>query len=154
MRVATAATLRGVFAPLTVPFKSNGDVDLAGVRTNAEFYLKSSLHGLVVLGSTGEVITGEFISCIDTHFPSLSQRQVSVADNRREEVRLFHCHGCQSSRWFVEAAHCWDGKLWMRARCNILVALGCQLQYIEKWSRLRCGDGASTALLQTDPASP
>lgn len=46
--------LKGVFAPITTPFKENGDVDYAGLKKNMERYAKSPIHGYLALGSNGE----------------------------------------------------------------------------------------------------
>ena len=48
-------SLSGIFPALTTPFK-NGELFLAGLRSNVEKYEKYGLSGYVVLGSTGEGI--------------------------------------------------------------------------------------------------
>lgn len=45
--------LAGIFAPVTTPFR-DGELDLAGWRTNLAHYASSPLAGIVVLGSNGE----------------------------------------------------------------------------------------------------
>jgi 4-hydroxy-tetrahydrodipicolinate synthase len=42
---------------MATPFKSNEDLDLEGLKSNIEFYIKNGIHGLVVGGSTGEFAT-------------------------------------------------------------------------------------------------
>jgi 4-hydroxy-2-oxoglutarate aldolase len=46
--------LSGVFAPITTPFKENGELDLKGLEKNMEFYAKSGIKGYLALGSNGE----------------------------------------------------------------------------------------------------
>jgi 4-hydroxy-2-oxoglutarate aldolase len=46
--------LRGVFAPLTAPFDSSGNVDPARLRENIALYNKTPLAGYAINGSTGE----------------------------------------------------------------------------------------------------
>lgn len=46
--------LRGVFAPITTPFTSEGALDLQGLKYNMDKYAKSPLHGYLALGSNGE----------------------------------------------------------------------------------------------------
>lgn len=46
--------LMGVFAPITTPFKDNGEVDYKGLEKNMEFYASSPLNGYLALGSNGE----------------------------------------------------------------------------------------------------
>jgi 4-hydroxy-2-oxoglutarate aldolase len=46
--------LRGVFAPITTPFKSDGKVDYDGLKMNMEKYASSPIHGYLALGSNGE----------------------------------------------------------------------------------------------------
>src|SRR5262245_65315263 len=44
----------GIYTPLITPFASSGALDESGLRANVERYMRSSLAGLVVLGSNGE----------------------------------------------------------------------------------------------------
>jgi 4-hydroxy-2-oxoglutarate aldolase len=48
--------LEGIFAPLTVPFLANGNVDTANLRRNIEHYNHTPLTGYVMNGSTGESV--------------------------------------------------------------------------------------------------
>jgi 4-hydroxy-2-oxoglutarate aldolase len=48
--------LRGVFAPLTAPFHSSGDVDPERLRENIARYNKTALAGYAINGSTGESV--------------------------------------------------------------------------------------------------
>jgi len=48
--------LKGIFAPLTVPFAADGSVDHASLRANVERYNRTPLHGYVLNGSTGESV--------------------------------------------------------------------------------------------------
>ena len=44
----------GIYTPLITPFTASGGLDESGLRANVERYMRSSLKGLVVLGSNGE----------------------------------------------------------------------------------------------------
>jgi 4-hydroxy-2-oxoglutarate aldolase len=44
----------GIYTPLATPFAADGSLDQRGLASNVEKYLRSSLTGLVVLGSNGE----------------------------------------------------------------------------------------------------
>lgn len=44
----------GIYTPLITPFTAAGGLDESGLRSNVERYMRSSLTGLVVLGSNGE----------------------------------------------------------------------------------------------------
>ena len=46
--------LRGVFAPVTTPFKKDGALDLEGLAKNMEQYKESRLNGYLAIGSNGE----------------------------------------------------------------------------------------------------
>jgi 4-hydroxy-2-oxoglutarate aldolase len=46
--------LRGILAPVTTPFASNGELDRAGFEQNLRAHLSRGLSGIVVTGSTGE----------------------------------------------------------------------------------------------------
>ena len=47
-------SLSGVFGPLTTPFGSDGEVDLAALESNIAAHLRAGLDGVVATGSTGE----------------------------------------------------------------------------------------------------
>ena len=49
-----ADDLRGIFAPLTTPFTSNGDLDRKAFEHNVAAHMAAGLRGVVVCGSTGE----------------------------------------------------------------------------------------------------
>lgn len=46
--------LKGVFAPITTPFTSEGEVDYAALEQNMAFYASSGIQGYLALGSNGE----------------------------------------------------------------------------------------------------
>ena len=46
----------GIFAALTTPFESDGNISVAGVKHNIGLYNSTGLAGYVVLGSTGESV--------------------------------------------------------------------------------------------------
>jgi 4-hydroxy-2-oxoglutarate aldolase len=52
----TAMKLHGIFAPLTTPFDSDGNVALGEVRNNVALYNKTKLAGYVPNGSTSESV--------------------------------------------------------------------------------------------------
>src|SRR6202795_2799017 len=52
----TRVELHGIFAPLTTPFDSDGNVALVQVRDNVARYNKTSLAGYVPNGSTSESV--------------------------------------------------------------------------------------------------
>lgn len=45
---------QGIFAPVATPFTASGVIDWAALEKNIEFYNKTRLAGIVVLGSNGE----------------------------------------------------------------------------------------------------
>ncbi len=47
----------GVFTAMVTPFDKDGKVDEEGLRKNVEFQIKSGVHGLVPVGTTGECAT-------------------------------------------------------------------------------------------------
>jgi len=47
-------TLKGIFAPVTTPFKDDGELDRAGFERNIKAHMQQGLRGVVVTGSTGE----------------------------------------------------------------------------------------------------
>jgi len=49
--------LEGSFAVMATPFTEDEKVDYQGLEKNIEFYLQNGIHGLIALGSTGEVIS-------------------------------------------------------------------------------------------------
>ncbi|GAA4288888.1 dihydrodipicolinate synthase family protein [Georgenia daeguensis] len=51
----TVARLRGIVPPVVTPFTAEGDVDVPSLERVTEHLLASGVHGVFVLGSTGEV---------------------------------------------------------------------------------------------------
>lgn len=47
-------SLRGVFAPVTTPFRADGELDRPGFEKNVAAHMRQGLRGVVVAGSTGE----------------------------------------------------------------------------------------------------
>ncbi len=67
-------TFEGVYVVIVTPFRSDGEVDYAGIRTNVEWLVAQGVHGIVALGSTGE-------------FASLEDREkIKVAEAALETV--------------------------------------------------------------------
>jgi 4-hydroxy-tetrahydrodipicolinate synthase len=54
-----AAKLYGVLPPMTTPFDSDGEIEVAAIRKQVRFLLEQGAHGLVPGGSTGEGHTFE-----------------------------------------------------------------------------------------------
>jgi len=48
--------LSGIYPPMCLPFKPNGDIDYSALRSNTRAYLKMPFAGLVVHGSNGEAV--------------------------------------------------------------------------------------------------
>jgi len=48
--------LQGIYAPIPTPFDDKGDIAWGHLEKNMEFWCKSSLGGLVVMGSNGEMV--------------------------------------------------------------------------------------------------
>jgi 4-hydroxy-2-oxoglutarate aldolase len=46
--------LNGIFAPVTTPFKPDGELDRGGFEHNIRAHMRAGLRGIVVAGSTGE----------------------------------------------------------------------------------------------------
>ncbi|MBM3297739.1 MAG: dihydrodipicolinate synthase family protein [Candidatus Aminicenantes bacterium] len=86
-----SGTFRGIYAALTTPFESNGDISLQGLRRNIGFTNPAGLAGYVVLGSTGESV---FLS--DAESEALAAAAVEaaapgrtiIAGTARESTRL------------------------------------------------------------------
>ena len=47
-------SLKGVLAPVTTPFKQDGELDRSGFEHNIRAHIQAGLRGIVVAGSTGE----------------------------------------------------------------------------------------------------
>ena len=61
--------LRSILLPVTTPFRSNGDVDADGFRSNIQKWNRTGIAGYVVLGSTGERVhlnEREYLQVIET----------------------------------------------------------------------------------------
>src|SRR5947209_6059833 len=52
----TSMLLYGIFPPITTPFYPDGNVYFKKLESNVERYSRTTVAGIVVLGSTGEAI--------------------------------------------------------------------------------------------------
>jgi 4-hydroxy-2-oxoglutarate aldolase len=52
--VTDKAAFAGIYPPIATPFGDDGEVAVAGLKTNVEKWNRTGLDGLVVLGSNGE----------------------------------------------------------------------------------------------------
>lgn len=48
---------QGIFAVAVTPFKENGDFDIAGARKNLDHLISAGVHGVCILGATGEYMS-------------------------------------------------------------------------------------------------
>ena len=95
--------LQGVFPPIPTPFHK-GELNLPGLRTNVERWMRTSVAGLVVLGSNGEaplldeeeadavvaaVRAGLLVGSAPTFFPSLCVGAVVVCSRSPASYRTY-----------------------------------------------------------------
>src|SRR4029453_8276074 len=52
--IRTMKRFTGIYTPIVTPFRSDDTLDEAGLVSNVTRWMKTSLDGLVVLGSNGE----------------------------------------------------------------------------------------------------
>lgn len=80
----------GVFAPVATTFGDDGELDLAGFRSNMAWYATSPLDGVVILGSNGEyaLLDGdEKLRLIETGTEAIGGRKVVMAGTGAESTR-------------------------------------------------------------------
>lgn len=85
-----SSPLRGIFAPVTTPFKGD-DIDLPAFRRNARHYATTPLAGLVVLGSNGEAASlddAESDALIAAAREEYPREKWLIAGTGRESVRM------------------------------------------------------------------
>lgn len=86
--------LRGVMLPITTPFREDGELDLAALRSNIQKWNQTPITGYVLMGSTGERV----------HLDEREYQQAIAAS--REEVpahlRFIVGAGQQSTRATIE----------------------------------------------------
>lgn len=87
--------LMGVFAPISTPFTSTGDVDYAGLAKNVEAYSAAGLKGFLALGSNGEnksLTNDEKLRVLETIIKSKSENQTVMAgcifESTRESIDM------------------------------------------------------------------
>lgn len=83
--------LTGIFAPINIPFLSNEEVDFSGLSKNLQFYLKSELSGLLILGSNGEnksLSEEEKIQIIETSTQLIGGKKVIIVGLMYESLFL------------------------------------------------------------------
>jgi 4-hydroxy-2-oxoglutarate aldolase len=83
--------LEGIFAPVNTPFNGNEEVDYVGFSKNLQFYLKSELSGLLILGSNGEyksLSEEEKIKIIETTTHLVAGRKTIIVGVMYESLYL------------------------------------------------------------------
>ncbi len=86
--------LKGVYPALITPFKKNGEIDLAGFRTNIDYVIEGGVSGIVPCGCTGEAATLNF-----TEQKRLLETAVDQANGR---VPVIGGSGSNNTREAVE----------------------------------------------------
>jgi 4-hydroxy-2-oxoglutarate aldolase len=79
----------GIFTPIVTPFK-NDELDEAGMRSNVARWMRTPLHGLVVLGSNGEapqLEDAEADRAIEIVREGVPRDKVFIAGTGRESTR-------------------------------------------------------------------
>lgn len=85
-----SSSLRGIFAPVTTPFR-NDEIDLDAFRRNARHYATTPLAGLVVLGSNGEAASlddAESDALIAAAREEYPREKWLIAGTGRESVKM------------------------------------------------------------------
>ena len=87
--------LRGIIPPVVTPFTANQELDLPGLRRHIDWQLESGVHGIFVLGTTGEFYALDeaekqaVVADAVAHVGKRSQLFVGTgAETTREVVRL------------------------------------------------------------------
>src|SRR5512137_1712711 len=70
-------TFQGVYVVTVTPFTAAGEIDLDGVRRNAEWLIARGVDGLIALGSTGE-----FASLSDEQKAAIATTVIGAAGGR------------------------------------------------------------------------
>ena len=80
----------GIFTPIVTPFTTGDELDEAGLRSNVAQWMRSPLHGLVVLGSNGEapqLEDGEADRAIAIVRAGVPRGKTLIAGTGRESTR-------------------------------------------------------------------
>jgi 4-hydroxy-2-oxoglutarate aldolase len=95
--MAEEKKLSGIFAPITSPFDSDGNVNLDHLGANVDRYQKTGLAGFLVLGSNGENKSLNFkekqqvLDCVITHkAPEQIVMAGSIFESTRETIEFAH----------------------------------------------------------------
>ncbi len=68
---------RGIFCPLTTPYKDNLDIDYEDLRNEVEFCVQSGMHGIVT-----NVNAGEFYTLSDEEHEKITQETAKQVNDR------------------------------------------------------------------------
>jgi 4-hydroxy-2-oxoglutarate aldolase len=82
--------LSGLLLPITTPFRDDGAVDFAGLRSNIRRWDDTGISGYVVLGSTGERVhleESEYAQVIATARQEVSSEHVFIAGAGQQSTR-------------------------------------------------------------------
>lgn len=84
--------MKGIIAVVTTPFEENGDFNLQGAKDNVDFLIEKGVHGLCILGATGEYqsITTEehknFVEEMAKHIDGRVPLAVGTSRERTDDV--------------------------------------------------------------------
>jgi 4-hydroxy-tetrahydrodipicolinate synthase len=88
-------TLQGIIPPIVTPMKPNEDIDLEGLRKQIERQLRHTVHGIFVLGTTGEFysvdetekqqVIAQAVQAVNKRVPVVAG---TGAETTREAIRL------------------------------------------------------------------
>lgn len=86
----TSRLPEGVFAPIATLFDGDGELDLAKYQKNVDWYCRSPLDGIVIMGSNGEYVsldTDEKLRLIDAGVRAVDGRKTVMAGTGVESTR-------------------------------------------------------------------
>lgn len=81
--------LKGIFAVTVTPFKANGDIDFDAAKKHVDYLIEKGVHGLCVLGATGEylsVTTEEHKTYLETMMSHIDGRVPVIVGATRERT--------------------------------------------------------------------
>ncbi|MGL6201823.1 MAG: 4-hydroxy-tetrahydrodipicolinate synthase [Lachnospiraceae bacterium] len=100
---------KGIYTVAVTPFKENGDFDIEQSRKNLDWLIESGIHGIVVLGATGEyqsISDEEHMNYVSEIVPYIKDRVSVIVGASRERpedvVKLVrHAKSCGANAAMV-----------------------------------------------------
>lgn len=99
-------SLHGIVVPFATPFDKNEEVDVGKARALADMLIEAGVHGLIILGDTGEFVAltpDERVRYVEALTKHIRGRVPVVVQPSAISTREAIAHACHAEEWGADA---------------------------------------------------